>query len=357
MFYEEHVVKLKKFLWDEYEVSLNKDIKNNYDPVPWKTIQSWVSVIIDFDVEISSDFDRENYLLWMIEKWLIEADDNFKDIFLSWVIDSRGSPDFHRNLIAIDLSQRWRPEMARRKRNKFNDLIGTIFNYNPRLTQENSSSKNDQFRINIKYFAWKFWFFTPRKIWYYYSEFPSASLIKQYSFLTIDQNFANMSIESSASDRNIKINSLAISLKNSIDDDETKRRIIEEYKQENLSLDTDDEIVNSSSNMKANAKLIADYLCEFNHEHDTFTSKSTDSQYVEAHHLIPFCERWKFDVSIDVIENIVCLCPNCHRQIHLAIDEQKKEMLVPLFNSKIESLKTLGITISLERLYSFYKIS
>lgn len=37
---------------------------------------------------------------------------------------------------------------------------------------------------------------------------------------------------------------------------------------------------------------------------------------MEAHHLIPMEYYNYFDVSIDVEENIVSLCSNCHREIH-----------------------------------------
>ena len=97
-------------------------------------------------------------------------------------------------------------------------------------------------------------------------------------------------------------------------------------------------------------------MCEYNREHRTFVSKSKQQQYVEAHHLIPFSERKHFDVSIDIIENIVCLCPNCHRKIHLAIDENKIELIKPLLDTKIEKLHKMWIDITEEKLFSFYKI-
>ena len=64
------------------------------------------------------------------------------------------------------------------------------------------------------------------------------------------------------------------------------------------------------------------YICE-NAElqgimHDTFTSKK-GVRYQEAHHLIPMKAQKDFgDKNIDIPENIVGLCPNCHRAIHNA---------------------------------------
>ena len=66
----------------------------------------------------------------------------------------------------------------------------------------------------------------------------------------------------------------------------------------------------------------ANYFCQIDNSHLTFLTKY-GVQYMEGHHLIPctvinakhFSE--KFNKNIDCIENIVCICPNCHRAVHL----------------------------------------
>ena len=153
------------------------------------------------------------------------------------------------------------------------------------------------------------------------------------------------------------INELAIKLKQQWLSPEDKKNIVDQYRSENLIDDNDDEILHSSQNVKEIAKIRDNYKCEFNHEHITFDSKSNGKNYVEAHHLIPFSERNNYELSIDIVENIVCLCPNCHREIHLAVDEQKKLLLNPLFDKKVSQLKNAWINLDKETLYKYYKIS
>lgn len=62
----------------------------------------------------------------------------------------------------------------------------------------------------------------------------------------------------------------------------------------------------------------ANYRCEINPSHQLFTSKATGQNYLEAHHIIPVSLGSQFSVQLDVMENVVCLCPLCHRAIHHA---------------------------------------
>ena len=350
-----HVNKLESFLWKDYNIVLNTDIKELYTVSNNKSISSGVSVVIDFDLNLPNDINIENYISWKIEKWLIDIDDQYKNRFFIWAMESRWSLDFSLNFFSMDLAQRDFPEIAKRKMYKYNDIIWAVFNYNPRLTQENSNQKNDQFRVNLKYYMWTFWLFTPYKIDYYKFE-NHIPLSKDDNRLFIDKKYEWIELTSVLTDRNTKINELAIKLKQQWLSEEAKKDIIEKYRFENLIDDDDDEILHSSQNVKEMAKIKEWYICEMNNKHITFSSKSNGKNYVEAHHLIPFSERDNYELSIDVIENIVCLCPNCHREIHLAIDEQKKSLLLPLFNKKVKQLKNIWINIDLETLYKYYKV-
>lgn len=57
------------------------------------------------------------------------------------------------------------------------------------------------------------------------------------------------------------------------------------------------------------------YLCEINIKHTTFLNKY-DCRYMEAHHLVPMKYQRNFKENIDCTDNIICLCPSCHREIH-----------------------------------------
>lgn len=103
------------------------------------------------------------------------------------------------------------------------------------------------------------------------------------------------------------------------------------------------------------------YQCEVDPTHRTFLNKS-NMPYMEGHHLIPltvnnaiFYEK-QFNKNIDCLENIVSLCPNCHKAIHLGNNEFKKEIIEILYHQKLSGLEKIGIKISLAELLDLYKI-
>ncbi len=106
--------------------------------------------------------------------------------------------------------------------------------------------------------------------------------------------------------------------------------------------------------VKREAKERSNYNCQFDPSHTTFISKSDKKEYVEGHHLIPFSKRKDFDVNIDIVDNIICLCPNCHRKIHLSVDEERNTIIEKLFNSRKDILSEQGIFLKLEDLQSLY---
>lgn len=100
----------------------------------------------------------------------------------------------------------------------------------------------------------------------------------------------------------------------------------------------------STNSYKRDAKTgflalkLANFQCELNKEHKTFISNSTSENYVEAHHIIPMKYYDDFEKSIDNEANIVALCPNCHRQLHYGKFEDKKELLIKLYEKNIHKL-------------------
>jgi 5-methylcytosine-specific restriction protein A len=64
---------------------------------------------------------------------------------------------------------------------------------------------------------------------------------------------------------------------------------------------------------------------------------------------------FKFD--IDVPENILCICPNCHRKIHLAEDEEREKTLAEAFELRKKLLPERGINIDLKTLMELYSIN
>ena len=62
----------------------------------------------------------------------------------------------------------------------------------------------------------------------------------------------------------------------------------------------------------------------------------------------------RFDVSLDVEENIVSLCSNCHNQIHYGKDADK--LLKKLFESRKKDLEKVGIKVAFEELLKMYHL-
>lgn len=102
-----------------------------------------------------------------------------------------------------------------------------------------------------------------------------------------------------------------------------------------------------------NALSFAKHLCEINRSHPTFLRRRTKINYMEPHHLIPLAYSAEFSVSLDVEENIVCLCSNCHNQLHYG--EGYEKLLWELYQSRKAALEKVGIVISFERLKEMYQ--
>lgn len=103
---------------------------------------------------------------------------------------------------------------------------------------------------------------------------------------------------------------------------------------------------NRSAIIKVQTLEAAEYKCEINPAHNTFIAKSTGKQYMEGHHAIPMNLQDKFDKSIDVYANVVCLCPICHRLIHYGLETEKKNLLNQIYETRIDRLVSSGIEIS-----------
>jgi hypothetical protein len=93
----------------------------------------------------------------------------------------------------------------------------------------------------------------------------------------------------------------------------------------------------------------ANFTCEIDKSHKTFIAEKSKSPYVEAHHFVPMKFQSEFSFPLDNVDNVIALCPICHRGIHLGEISYKRFLIETLFNSKpaINNFK-------IEDLYSFY---
>ncbi len=93
----------------------------------------------------------------------------------------------------------------------------------------------------------------------------------------------------------------------------------------------------------------AEYLCEIDNNHKTFISQRTSLPYSESHHFIPMKFQDDFSFPLDCTENIISLCPTCHRGFHHGVTNHKKALIEKVYDSR-KALNNFGI----EEMYSFY---
>lgn len=102
------------------------------------------------------------------------------------------------------------------------------------------------------------------------------------------------------------------------------------------------------------------YCCEKDHNHTTFTSNRTHKNYMEAHHLIPVCfqqEIWdEYHINIDCIENLVSLCPICHKAFHYGTKEVKTKIITELYEKILPKYKSIDFNITLDEIMNLYNI-
>ena len=101
-----------------------------------------------------------------------------------------------------------------------------------------------------------------------------------------------------------------------------------------------------------NALKKAKHKCEIDGTHPSFVRRNSSQNYTEPHHLVPMGFSDRFAVSLDVEENIVSLCSNCHNQLHYGRDV--RHLLDTLFALRKDLLKSAGIEITIEELYEMY---
>lgn len=101
-----------------------------------------------------------------------------------------------------------------------------------------------------------------------------------------------------------------------------------------------------------NALMVAENKCEINRNHPTFIRKNSNLPYSEPHHLVPVAFHEMFSVSLDVEENIISLCSNCHNQLHYGKDI--KALLASIYEMRKDLLRSAGIEVSLQELFKMY---
>lgn len=79
------------------------------------------------------------------------------------------------------------------------------------------------------------------------------------------------------------------------------------------------------------------YTCELCGTKTTFENNN-GKEYFEGHHLIMYniSSQSKYKYNLDVSENIICLCPTCHRKIHYANENTINECVTKLLTKHMD---------------------
>lgn len=104
------------------------------------------------------------------------------------------------------------------------------------------------------------------------------------------------------------------------------------------------------------SKRKSNYKCELDNTHSTFMSSIDGNNFVEAHHLIPMSVQDNYKNTLDFADNIVTLCPNCHRLIHHADPETKRKAVNKLFDERKHLYPQHHIKIDKKTLQNYYGI-
>lgn len=97
------------------------------------------------------------------------------------------------------------------------------------------------------------------------------------------------------------------------------------------------------------------YKCQVDLSHKSFITPS-GMPYMEKHHLISMKFYEEYENDLDDINNIVSLCPNCHRQIHLGDKKDVSKIIEILFTKQKDLLTSSGLSINLDELKKKYGI-
>ncbi len=89
--------------------------------------------------------------------------------------------------------------------------------------------------------------------------------------------------------------------------------------------------------IKRNKNIISNILskynnkCFFNEAHKTFSTKKYNN-FMECHHILPLSLSDSFDKNLDCEDNLIPLCPNCHKAIHHATNTYKEPLINKIYN-------------------------
>ncbi|WP_339030667.1 HNH endonuclease signature motif containing protein [Spiroplasma endosymbiont of Cantharis nigra] len=286
-----------------HEAKIKKTIYNNYD---------------DFINILYKNILKERYKY---------SDNEYESIIFSSYFSLRGSIDISVKYISIDFFRKFETPNSFDKIFKLLTCISDLrqLNLNFRYLQSQylkGKTRNDQIRVNLKYF--------------YDNYLEDLEKLNKYKALLLKEN-GNL------------INSMNYVKKINIDIYKRKNFYINNYVANNNYFDFEDiqnqrqEIFGiEEKDSKGRNYSIVNYarnyledICfgcynDFNIKVRSFKRKGSDSYYLEIHHVLAFANNEKFDH----IDNLVKLCPTCHKALtpNRAEENLQKKIILSIIN-------------------------
>ena len=231
---------------------------------------------------------------------------NIDSVLAKSIYILRGSPDFNRRLIAVDILRPNKNDIyidsMYRILNVSNELINYL-NWNFRDLQQDyvtgKNKRNIQLRLNLN--------------WYYKNVASSLEDINRYKYKILIDNTDKIGLldnQSKISENFIKrVQFYRLKILNNDLTELDIKEIRNDLFGENNSVPTRKQRVVST------VKNLTDDVCCACHttypiEDRSFIVPRDNRYYFEYHHVIPFSSNRNM---VDIVENVVKLCPTCHR--------------------------------------------
>lgn len=321
--------------YSNYELSGEIRIKNNqllseFTGLPFKLDGSHHRFVIQSKSE-NDDFFAKLYRRIQQKRFEDDIDnDEFENIMLLAFFALRGSPDFKMNFYSLDLLRS--VVTPKYLDNLFNLLTNLSdlrqLNLNFRELQgqfvSGKSQRNTQFRINLRYF---------------YDRVGSSLVrVNQYKHDILQSNRGIILDKNIAQDNNKTFVQRILFYRANVLHQTKTECEIEQLRKE-LGFDYDTVIDKKVKRNQGIVQYVRVYFpdecaaCKnvYNLDKRSFKYRGSERYYMEIHHCISFSA----DNALDQIDNLVKLCPACHRALtrHRAEEEYQRQLIQQIFNN------------------------
>ncbi|MDH2997615.1 hypothetical protein A1D22_07775 [Pasteurellaceae bacterium LFhippo2] len=235
------------------------------------------------------------------------SDNEFSNLILLAFFALRGSPDFKANLYALDILRQISTsnylDLLFKLLTNISDLRQLNLNFRELQGQylSGENKRNTQVRVNLRYF--------------YDNLGDKLQYINQYKYHILQHNKEKIRSESEESVS--FIDRLMFYKRNVLGKENTENEIEKLRKELGFIYDKDiDETIKRDQGIVKYARVFLDDECmgckdKYLIGERTFKYRNSDRYYLELHHCISFSA----DRTLDQIDNLVKLCPACHRAL------------------------------------------